>query len=64
MELTAEQDAKFKELCKAILPGEYGRVAVSFIGHPSNAVQITGEKNIRFENRKFSSGKAAQDFDV
>jgi hypothetical protein len=52
MELTTEQDAKFKELCKAIQPGEYGRVEVSFIGEPSNMVQIKGEKNFRFHNEK------------
>jgi hypothetical protein len=52
MELTAEQSAKFKDLCKEIRPGEYGRVIVSFIGEPSNVVQITGEKNYRFHNEK------------
>jgi len=52
MELTAEQDAKFRELCKAILPGEYGRVEVSFIGTPSNIVQITAEKTHRFHSQK------------
>ena len=61
MELTAEQDALFRKLCEAIRPGEYGRITVSFIGHPSNAVQITGEKNTRFENREFRNGKAAPD---
>jgi hypothetical protein len=52
MELTAEQDAQFRELCKIIKPGEYGRVVVSFIGEPSNVVQITGEKNYRFQSQK------------
>jgi hypothetical protein len=52
MVLTAEQDATFKELCGAIRPGEYGRVEVSFIGEPSNLVQITGEKTYRFHNEK------------
>jgi hypothetical protein len=52
MELTAEQDAKFKELCKDIKPGEYGKVEVSFIGNPSNVVQIIGEKTHRFHNEK------------
>jgi len=52
MELTAEQDAKFRDLCKEIKPGEYGRVMVSFTGNPSNVVQITGEKNYRFHNEK------------
>jgi hypothetical protein len=52
MELTTEQDAKFRELCKEIRPGEYGRVIVSFIGEPSHMVQITGEKNIRFHSEK------------
>jgi hypothetical protein len=41
MELTAEQEAKFRGLCKEIKPGEYGRVAVSFVGEPSNMVNIT-----------------------
>jgi hypothetical protein len=57
MELTTEQDAQFRELCKAIRPGEYGRVIVSFIGEPSNVVQITGEKTHRFPSEK--SGTAA-----
>jgi hypothetical protein len=52
MELTAEQDTMFRDLCKEIKPGEYGRVVVSFTGEPSNIVQITGEKNFRFHNRK------------
>jgi len=52
MVLTDEQDAKFKELCGAIRPGEYGRVEVAFIGEPSNVVQITGEKTHRFHNQK------------
>jgi len=50
MELTADQQAKFKDLCKEINPGEYGRVIVSFTGDPGNFVQITGEKNFRFHN--------------
>ena len=52
MELTDEQDTKFKELCREIRPGEYGRVVVSFTGTPANFVQITGEKNYRFHNEK------------
>jgi hypothetical protein len=52
MELTAEQDVKFRDLCKEIKPGEYGRVIVSFVGEPSNMVQITGEKNYRFHHEK------------
>jgi hypothetical protein len=52
MELTAVQDAKFRELCNEIKPGEYGRAAVSFVGDPSNLVQITGEKNYRFRHEK------------
>ena len=48
MELTTEQNAKFKELCKEIKPGEYGRVVVSFTGGHENFVQITGEKQFRF----------------
>jgi hypothetical protein len=50
MELTAEQNSKFKELCDEIKPGEYGRVVVAFTGEPQNFVQITGEKNFRFHN--------------
>jgi hypothetical protein len=53
MELTAEQEASFRELCKEIKPGEYGRVIVSFVGESSNLVQITGEKNYRFRHEKF-----------
>ena len=52
MELTAEQNTKFRDLCKEIKPGEYGRVVVSFVGEPSNLVQITGEKNYRFHHEK------------
>jgi len=52
MELTAEQTAKFKELCGEIRPGEYGRVVVAFTGDPCNYVQITGEKNYRFHSEK------------
>jgi hypothetical protein len=52
MVLTAEQDAKFRGLCKEIKPGEYGRVVVSFVGDPSNLVQITGEKSYRFHSEK------------
>jgi len=52
MELTADQESKFKNLCAEIKPGEYGRVMVSFTGNPSNVVQITAEKNYRFHNEK------------
>ncbi|GHV78751.1 hypothetical protein AGMMS49944_05420 [Spirochaetia bacterium] len=52
MELTTEQDTTFRDLCKEIKPGEYGRVVVSFVGEPSNLVQITGEKNYRFQHVK------------
>jgi hypothetical protein len=52
MELTAEQDAKFRDLCREIKPGEYGRVVVAFVGEPSNLVQITGEKNYRFHKEE------------
>lgn len=48
MKLTAEQEAKFRDLCSEIKPDEYGKVVVSFIGKPSYLVQITGEKNFRF----------------
>jgi hypothetical protein len=52
MVLSDEQNAKFRDLCKEIKPGEYGRVVVSFMGEPSNLVQITGEKNYRFHSEK------------
>jgi hypothetical protein len=52
MELSAEQDVKFWNLCKEIKPGEYGRVVVSFVGEPSNLVSITAEKTFRFHNEK------------
>jgi hypothetical protein len=52
MELTAEQEATFRDLCKEIKPGEHGRVAVSFIGEPTNLVRITSEKNYRFRSGK------------
>ena len=52
MELTAEQDATFREYCKEIKQGEFGRVVVNFIGSPNNEVHITGEKNCRFGNQK------------
>jgi hypothetical protein len=59
MELTAEQDAIFRDLCKEIKPGEYGRVIVSFVGSPSNLVQITGEKNYRFQHEKETAKQTA-----
>ena len=52
MELTAEQDTLFRELCAEIKPGEYGRVEVSFIGHPSNLVKIKVEKTAQFNSQK------------
>jgi len=52
MELSDEQYARFRDLCREIKPGEYGKVVVSFTGNPSNVVQITGEKNYRFHNEK------------
>jgi len=52
MELTAEQDAKFKDLCAEIKQGEFGRVVVAFTGEPGNFVQITGEKNFRFHSEE------------
>jgi hypothetical protein len=52
MELSAEQDTKFRNLCKEIKPGEYGRVVVSFVGEPSNVVNITAEKTFRFHSEK------------
>jgi hypothetical protein len=61
MELTAEQDAAFRDLCREIKPGEYGRVVVSFVGEPSNLVNITAEKTFRFHNEKAepATGKSA-----
>jgi len=52
MELTADQEAKFRDLCREIKPGGYGKVIVNFIGSPTNLVQITGEKNFRFHDRE------------
>jgi hypothetical protein len=52
MVLTTDQEAKFRDLCKEIKPGEYGRVVVSFVGDPSNLVNITAEKTFRFHNQK------------
>jgi len=52
MELTADQYAKFRDYCKEIGPGEYGKVVVSFVGEPSNVVQITVEKNTRYQRQK------------
>jgi len=52
MELTAEENAKVRDYCKEIKPGEYGRVVISFIGEPSNVVQITVEKNTRYQHGK------------
>jgi hypothetical protein len=52
MELSAEQDAKFRGLCKEIKLGEYGRVVVSFVGNPSNLVTLSAEKTFRFYNQK------------
>ncbi len=60
MELTADQEKKFKDLCSEIKPGEYGRVIVSFVGKPSNIVQITGEKNYRFHNEKSAQGESKE----
>ena len=54
MELTAEQDAQVKELCREIKPGAYGKVVITFVGSPSNQTQITGEKSFRFHNEKAS----------
>jgi hypothetical protein len=62
MVLTEDQDAKFRDLCEEIKPGEFGRVIVSFVGKPSNLVQITGEKNYRFDkdtqSRQIMRGKS------
>jgi hypothetical protein len=52
MELTVEQEEEFKEACGMIKPGAYGQVRVTFIGEPSNIVEITGEKTRRFYSRK------------
>jgi hypothetical protein len=52
MDLTADQDAKFRDLCKEIKPGEHGCVMVEFVGTPSNIVRISGEKNYRFHGEK------------
>jgi hypothetical protein len=52
MELSAEQETAFRNLCREIKPGEYGRVVVSFVGEPTNLVNITAEKTFRFHNEK------------
>jgi hypothetical protein len=52
MELTADQYARFRDYCNEIGPGEYGKVVVSFVGEPSNLVQITVEKNTRYQHGK------------
>jgi hypothetical protein len=52
MVLTAEQDAKFRQKCAEIKPGEYGEVVVSFYGEPTNIVQITGKQSTRFHDGK------------
>jgi hypothetical protein len=59
MELSAEQEAAFRNLCGEIKPGEYGRVVVSFVGEPTNLVSITAEKTFRFHNKEAepSTGK-------
>lgn len=51
MVLTAEQDALFRQYCAEIKPGEYGRVEVAFVGHPSNQVKIKGEKTRQFHSQ-------------
>jgi len=53
MELTAEQNAKVKDLCAEIHPGEYGRVVIAFTGTPHNYTQITGEKQYRFHSEDY-----------
>ena len=50
MELTAEQDAMFRQKCNEIKPGEYGEVVVSFFGEPTNIVRITGKQSAQFRN--------------
>jgi hypothetical protein len=52
MVLTADEDAKFRKCCEEIKSGEYGRVVVSFVGEPSNIVDIIGEKRFRFHHEK------------
>jgi hypothetical protein len=52
MELSTEQEAKFRDLCREIRPGEFGKIVVSFVGEPSNVVSITAEKTVRFHSQK------------
>jgi hypothetical protein len=52
MELSAEQETAFRNLYREIKPGKYGRVVVSFVGEPTNLVNITAEKTFRFHNEK------------
>jgi hypothetical protein len=59
MVLTTEQEEKFRNLCNEIKPGEYGRVVVSFVGAPSDLVDIKGEKTFRFHNEKAEAALGA-----
>ena len=52
MKLSEEQEALFRKLCADIKPGEYGRVEVSFVGHPSNITNIKAEKTHQYHNQK------------
>ena len=52
MILTDEQNAKVKDLCAEIQPGDYGRVVIAFTGTPHNYTQISGEKQYRFHNEE------------
>jgi hypothetical protein len=49
MELTTEQIEAIQKASREI---EFGRITVSFIGNPSNIVDIVAEKHLRFQRRK------------
>ena len=57
MELTPEQLEIIREASREI---EFGRITVSFTGNPSNIVDITAEKHIRFQRRKTAEPPAPE----
>ncbi|MDR1250611.1 MAG: hypothetical protein LBK62_00435 [Treponema sp.] len=50
MELTKQQLEIIRKASRGI---DFGRITVSFTGPPSNVVDITAEKHIRFQHDKF-----------
>jgi hypothetical protein len=49
MELTEAQLETIQEASREI---EFGRITVSFVGEPSNIVDIVAEKHIRFHHER------------